>query len=36
VPTLERREKAHFVRVEPGEWDALRMELDRHAEAAHG
>jgi hypothetical protein len=24
------------VRVEPGEWDALRMELDRHAEAAHG
>jgi transketolase len=36
VPTLERREKAHFVRVEPGEWDALRTELDRHAEAAHG
>jgi hypothetical protein len=24
------------VRVEPGEWDALRTELDRHAEAAHG
>src|SRR6185312_1485386 len=23
VPTLERREKAHFVRVDPGEWDAL-------------
>jgi len=36
VPTLERREKAHFVRVEPGEWDALRTELDRHAEAARG
>jgi transketolase len=35
VPTLERREKAHFVRVEHGEWDALRTELDRHAEAAH-
>jgi transketolase len=36
VPTLERREKAHFLRVEPGEWDALRTELDRHAEANHG
>jgi transketolase len=36
VPTLERREKAHFVRVEPDEWDALRTELDRHAEATHG
>jgi transketolase len=35
VPTLEQREKAHFVRVEPSEWDALRTELDRHAEVAH-
>ena len=34
VPTLERREKAHFVRVDPGEWDELAAELDR--EAAHG
>jgi transketolase len=31
VPTLERREKAHFVRIEPGEWDDLASEL----EAAH-
>ena len=29
VPTLEKREKAHFVRVDPGEWD----ELDRRARA---
>ncbi|MBZ6079094.1 transketolase [Microvirga puerhi] len=28
VPTLEQREKAHFVRVEPGEWDDLAMELE--------
>ena len=28
IPTLERREKAHFVRVEPGEWDALSSELE--------
>ncbi|MBN9021975.1 MAG: transketolase [Rhizobiales bacterium] len=28
VPTLESREKAHFVRVEPGEWDALIDELE--------
>lgn len=34
IPTLERREKAHFVRVDPGEWDALAAELER--EAAHG
>nr|WP_307282976.1 transketolase [Labrys wisconsinensis] len=36
VPTLERREKAHFVRVEPGEWQALREELEREAESRHG
>jgi transketolase len=28
VPTLEARERAHFLRVEPGEWDALLYELD--------
>ena len=28
VPTLEGREKAHFVRVEPDEWDALLAELE--------
>jgi transketolase len=28
VPTLERREKAHFVRIDPGEWDALFAEFE--------
>jgi transketolase len=28
VPTLENRERAHFVRVDPGEWDALAAELE--------
>jgi transketolase len=28
VPTLEQRERAHFVRIEPGEWDALAAELE--------
>lgn len=28
VPTLEQREKAHFVRVDPEEWDALILELE--------
>jgi transketolase len=36
VPTLEQREKAHFVRVEPDEWDALVEEFERGAEAIHG
>lgn len=31
VPTLEQREKAHFVRVEPGEWDDLLAELEANA-----
>jgi transketolase len=31
VPTLENREKAHFVRVDPGEWDTLTAELEREA-----
>lgn len=35
VPTLEAREKAHFVRVEPDEWDALLDELER-TEPDHG
>lgn len=29
IPTLMAREKAHFVRVDGGEWDALMVELDR-------
>jgi len=29
VPTLEGRERGHFLRVQPGEWDALLAELDR-------
>jgi transketolase len=29
VATLEQREKAHFVRVDPDEWDALARELER-------
>jgi len=32
VPTLERRERAHFVRIEPGEWNALMEEFERTAE----
>jgi len=28
VPTLVARERAHFVRVEAGEWDSLRQELE--------
>lgn len=28
VPTLERRDKAHFVRVDPDEWDKLAAELE--------
>lgn len=31
VPTLETREKAHFVRVDPGEWDSLIAEFERGA-----
>ena len=31
VPTLERREKAHFLRVAPDEWDRLIAELDGEA-----
>jgi transketolase len=28
VPTLEAREKSHFIRVDAGEWDALLSELE--------
>jgi transketolase len=28
VPSLLAREKAHFLRVEPAEWDALAAELE--------
>jgi len=35
IPTLMAREKAHFIRVEGGEWDALMAELDREG-ATHG
>jgi transketolase len=31
VPTLERREKAHFVRIEPGEWESLLEQFEREA-----
>jgi transketolase len=29
VPSLVAREKAHFIRVDPREWDALQAELER-------
>ena len=32
VPTLETREKAHFVRVDPGEWASLVEEFEREAQ----
>lgn len=31
VPTLESRERAHFVRVNDGEWAGFAQELERHA-----
>ena len=34
VPTIEKRERAHFVRVDPHEWDELTRELE--SEATHG
>jgi transketolase len=36
VPTLELREKAHFVRVEPEEWDVLIEELERTEDQGDG
>jgi transketolase len=32
IPTLERRERAHFVRVDPYEWAVLSAELEQHHE----
>ena len=29
IATLERREKAHFIRIDPGEWDDLIVEFER-------
>ena len=28
IPSLEQRERAHFVRVEPDEWGRLGLELE--------
>jgi transketolase len=29
IATLEKREKAHFIRIDPGEWDDLIVEFER-------
>jgi transketolase len=29
IPRLEKRDRAHFVRVDPNEWDTLRKELEQ-------
>ena len=34
IPTLETREKAHFVRVDADEWDQLAAELEAGAPGA--
>ena len=31
IPTLMQREKSHFIRVDPAEWDALSAELERES-----
>lgn len=36
VPAIESREKAHFVRVDPDEWDALISEFESLAEKVDG
>jgi transketolase len=36
VPSLEAREKAHFVRVDPDEWATLVAEFERLAEPYNG
>jgi transketolase len=33
IPTLERREKAHFVRIEPSDWDEFEKEFEALSEA---
>jgi transketolase len=32
IPSLERRERAHFVRLEDSEWDRFARELEEHAD----
>jgi transketolase len=34
IPSLERREKAHFVRIEPGDWDVFEKEFEALSDAA--
>jgi transketolase len=33
LPSLERREKAHFVRIEPGDWDEFEKEFEALSDA---
>jgi transketolase len=33
IPSLERREKAHFVRIEPGDWDEFEKEFEALSDA---
>jgi len=33
IPSLERREKAHFVRIEPGDWDDFEKEFEALSDA---
>ena len=33
LPTLERREKAHFVRIEPSDWDEFEKEFEALSDA---
>jgi transketolase len=34
LPSLERREKAHFVRIEPGDWDEFEKEFEALSDAS--
>jgi transketolase len=34
IPSLERREKAHFVRIEPGDWDEFEKEFEALSDAS--
>jgi transketolase len=36
IPTLERREKAHFVRIEPSDWDEFEKEFEALSAATAG
>jgi transketolase len=33
IPSLERREKAHFVRIEPSDWDEFEKEFEALSDA---